>query len=129
MSYIWNLKHVRAPGRLGHYGERIDELATASPGTHWNVRVDLLKALIQIHTGERKQGIARLEAAVETLRKAEMQDWIVGPLQQHLEAAGQAPTTERMIQAPGDDIKADIKAAWRRSNTRWRLVRAFLRVS
>jgi CHAT domain-containing protein len=73
--------------------ERLDpeKLAAASPETHWDVRVDALKALIQIHSGERKQGIARLEAAVETLSEAEMQDWIVMPLQQHLEAARQAP--------------------------------------
>ena len=68
-----------------------EKLAAASPGTHWDVRVDALKALIQIHTGARRQGIARLEAAVETLRAAEMQDWIVMPLQQHLEAARRAP--------------------------------------
>jgi len=64
-----------------------DKLGAASPGTHWDVRVEALEALIQIHTGERDQGIARLEAAVETLREAEMQDWIVTPLQQHLAAS------------------------------------------
>ena len=48
-----------------------------SPGSHWDTRVEALKAFIQIHTGERKQGNARLEAAVETLIEAEMQDWIV----------------------------------------------------
>jgi len=69
--------------------ERLDpqKLVAASPGTHWDTRIDALKALIQIHTGQRDQGIARLEAAVETLREAEMQDWIVMPLQQHLDAA------------------------------------------
>ena len=73
--------------------ERLDpeKLAAASPGTHWDIRVDALKALIQIHTGERKPGIARLEAAVETLREAEMQDWIVMPLQQHLDEARDVP--------------------------------------
>ena len=53
--------------------ERLDpeKLAAAGPGTHWDVRVDALKALIQIRTGERKQGIARLGVAVETLREVE----------------------------------------------------------
>lgn len=69
--------------------ERLDpqKLVAASPGTHWDTRIEALKALIQIHTGQRDQGIARLETAVETLREAEMQDWIVIPLQKHLDAA------------------------------------------
>jgi len=69
--------------------ERLDpqKLVAASPGTHWDTRIEALQALIQIHTGQRQQGIARLQAAVDTLREAEMQDWIVMPLQHHLDAA------------------------------------------
>ena len=69
--------------------DRLDpeKLAAASPGTHWDVRVEALKALVQIHAGERDQGIARLENAVDTLQEAGMQDWIVTPLKQHLDDA------------------------------------------
>jgi hypothetical protein len=69
--------------------DRLDpeKLVDASHGIHWDTRIEALQALIQINTGQRQQGIAHLEAAVDTLRDAEMQDWIVMPLQQHLDAA------------------------------------------
>lgn len=61
-----------------------DMLAAGSPGKGWPLRVSAIQGWAQILTGERAQGIARLQAAVSDMEALGLQDWILDPFRKAL---------------------------------------------
>jgi tetratricopeptide (TPR) repeat protein len=66
------------------------KIEAGSPGDHWPSRVAALKGAILIDQHHVDEGMAQLRPAVEEMRRAGMQAWMIAPFEKRL-TAGEKP--------------------------------------